>query len=148
MDNLDENKELQGTANTAEAEKEKQVAADLGKFKDVKALLSAYNSLEAEFTRRSQRLKELEEKSKAPAQPADGQDGAPSSAHSTQRSLYEEASGDENVRNAIIADYIKAVTSGRGAPMVAGGFSVPSPKSRPASIKEAGRLAKEFLKNN
>ena len=31
-----------------------------GKFKDAKSLLSAYNNLEAEFTRRSQRLKELE----------------------------------------------------------------------------------------
>ena len=31
-----------------------------GKFKSVDALLRAYNSLQAEFTRRSQRLKELE----------------------------------------------------------------------------------------
>ncbi len=34
--------------------------AALGKFKDVNALLKAYEALEAEFTRRSQRLKELE----------------------------------------------------------------------------------------
>ena len=148
MDNLNANEELKGTANTAEAEKKEEVVADLGKFKDVKALLSAYNSLEAEFTRRSQRLKELEEKSKAPASPDGENGGAPSSAQNKPRSLYEEASGDEEVRNAIIADYLKAVTSGRGAPMVAGGFSVPSPKNKPASIKEAGRLAKEFLKNN
>jgi len=32
----------------------------LGKFKDVDALAQAYNALQAEFTRRSQRLKELE----------------------------------------------------------------------------------------
>ncbi len=32
----------------------------LGKFKNANALLDAYNSLEAEFTRRSQKLKELE----------------------------------------------------------------------------------------
>ena len=32
----------------------------LGKFKDVNALVRAYGSLQAEFTRRSQRLKELE----------------------------------------------------------------------------------------
>ena len=44
MDNLEN--ERRGTANAAEAEGEK-VAADLGKFKDVKALLDAYNSLEA-----------------------------------------------------------------------------------------------------
>ena len=34
--------------------------AVLGKFKDVDALVRAYGSLQAEFTRRSQRLKELE----------------------------------------------------------------------------------------
>ena len=36
------------------------VSTVLGKFKDVDALASAYSSLQAEFTRRSQRLKELE----------------------------------------------------------------------------------------
>lgn len=35
-------------------------STDLGKFRDVNALLKAYSSLQAEFTRRSQRLKELE----------------------------------------------------------------------------------------
>ena len=38
----------------------KEVSAVLGKFKDVNALARAYTSLQAEFTRRSQRLKELE----------------------------------------------------------------------------------------
>ena len=46
------------TANAAEAEKRECEA--LGKFKDVNALLEAYGALEAEFTRRSQRLKALE----------------------------------------------------------------------------------------
>lgn len=41
---------------------DKQVvgSADLGKFKDVSALMQAYQSLQAEFTRRSQRLKRYE----------------------------------------------------------------------------------------
>lgn len=38
----------------------KDVSTVLGKFKDVDALARAYSSLQAEFTRRSQRLKELE----------------------------------------------------------------------------------------
>ena len=142
MDNLTE--ELTGTANTAEAEVcREEVAADLGKFKDVKALLSAYASLEAEFTRRSQRLKELEEKNKDAA--CEG-GAAPSSAQlQNEPTLYERASGDEAVKNAIIADYLKAVSAGKGAPMVAGGIAVPSPKSKPASIREAGRLAAQFF---
>ena len=75
------------------------------------------------------------------------QDAAPSSAQDG-RSLYERAAGDEEVKNAIIADYLKAVCSGRGAPMATGGVAVPSPKNKPASIKEAGRLARQFLKND
>lgn len=41
-------------------EREKEVAPIAGKFKSVDALAKAYESLQAEFTRRSQRLKELE----------------------------------------------------------------------------------------
>lgn len=48
------------TGHTASAERENKGSAVLGKFKDVNALLAAYGALEAEFTRRSQRLKALE----------------------------------------------------------------------------------------
>lgn len=143
MDNLEN--ECSGTANAAEAERV-EVAADLGKFKDVKALLDAYNSLEAEFTRRSQRLKELEASKAQP--PAEAASGAPSPDTQNKASLYEAAAGDEEVKNRIIADYLMSVSSAKGAPMVTGGISVPSPKARPATIREAGRLAQEFLKNN
>lgn len=47
------------SAQTAEADL-KEGATDLGKFKDVSALMKAYNALQAEFTRRSQRLRALE----------------------------------------------------------------------------------------
>lgn len=66
-----------GTAQAAEAE-EKEGATILRKFKDVNALAEAYGSLQAEFTRRSQRLRALEkamensEKSKADAENAEG----------------------------------------------------------------------------
>jgi hypothetical protein len=43
-------------------EQGKNASTVLGKFKDVDALARAYGALEAEFTRRSQRLKELEKK--------------------------------------------------------------------------------------
>ena len=55
-DNVCENKEAE---QVAEAKVEKGSTA-FGKFKDANALLEAYESLQAEFTRRSQRLKELE----------------------------------------------------------------------------------------
>ena len=47
------------SAQTADADL-KEGATDLGKFKDVSALMKAYNALQAEFTRRSQRLRALE----------------------------------------------------------------------------------------
>ncbi len=58
------NEQTAFTAHTAEAEKDLGAAADgqvsFGKFKDANALLKAYNSLQAEFTKRCQRVKELE----------------------------------------------------------------------------------------
>lgn len=42
------------------AAKNQEASTVLGKFKDVDALVRAYSSLQAEFTRRSQKLKELE----------------------------------------------------------------------------------------
>ena len=42
------------------AEQGKIGSTDLGKFKDVNALMQAYTALQAEFTRRSQRLKRYE----------------------------------------------------------------------------------------
>ncbi len=47
-------------ANAGNGDMPAQASTDLGKFKDVSALLKAYDSLQSEFTRRSQKLKELE----------------------------------------------------------------------------------------
>ncbi|MBR1867941.1 MAG: hypothetical protein IJ800_05115 [Clostridia bacterium] len=51
------------STHTAEAERVEGVT--FGKFKDPRSLVRAYESLEAEFTRRSQRLKQLERESQA-----------------------------------------------------------------------------------
>ncbi len=48
------------TAHTAGAEDNMGATDDLGRFKDVKSLLNAYNALQSEFTRRCQKVKELE----------------------------------------------------------------------------------------
>ena len=70
------------------AEKGSTVA---GKFKDVNALLTAYGALEAEFTRRSQRLKELERKL------AEKEDGTEKSVEKVEAEKPEENSGSEGV---------------------------------------------------
>ena len=131
------------TAAPAEAEENReQPATGLGKFRDVDALLAAYNSLEAEFTRRSQRLRELEkaekEASPAPAAsetppPQAEQPGAPA------------AQPDEAVRDRIIAEYLAAVAASRSVPLITGGVNVPARRKTPSTVSEAGALAQEFL---
>ncbi len=62
MKNTKKENVYENIAETEEIATAKQEAAStvLGKFKSVDALVRAYGSLQAEFTRRSQRLKELE----------------------------------------------------------------------------------------
>ena len=48
------------TAQTAGAEENLGATEEFGKFKDAKSLLNAYNALQSEFTRRCQKVKELE----------------------------------------------------------------------------------------
>lgn len=55
------NNEFENTTHTAEADSDLGVTdVSIKKFKNVKGLLNAYNALESEFTRRCQRIKELE----------------------------------------------------------------------------------------
>jgi len=142
-DNVNAENENQVTAEPAQAE-ERTAAAGLGKFKSVDALMSAYLSLEAEFTRRSQRLKELEEGNKA--QP--GTDGGLSqSAQADGEQLLKAALADNNVRVAVIEDYLKTVAANKSIPLIVGGVSTPAPKDAPKTVREAGALAERFLKN-
>ena len=147
MDNLNE---TQVTADTAEAEKE-EAAAVLGKFKDVKTLMKAYSALEAEFTRRSQRLKELEKENKAVSVP-DVEEAPPSQkvegnepSQKSDEERIREALSDVKVRDAVIGDYLKGL-AGNSVPLVAGGGAVTAPRNTPKSVKEAGKLAQQFLK--
>ena len=122
--------------------------------------MSAYLSLEAEFTRRSQRLKELEEGSKARSLPqsADGvtdtqnaqsaENEAPSqSAENSKAELLQAALADSGVREAVIGEYLKTVASNKSIPLIVGGVSSPAPKAMPKTVREAGALAERFLKN-
>ncbi len=114
--------------------------------------MNAYLSLEAEFTRRSQRLRELEEESKAqkPQSTENGNAGeeAPSPiTENTGGRLLEAALADSGVREAVIGEYLKTVASNRSIPLIVGGVSSPAPKAMPKTVREAGALAESFLKN-
>ena len=141
-DNLTCNERV--TADTAEADKGNKAAAVLGKFKDVQTLMQAYTDLEAEFTRRSQRLKELECGNKAQSQP-DGAAEAPS--QNTEEELIKNALSNEKVREAVIGEYLKNLSEAKGVPLISGGGGVAAPRIAPKSVKEAGVLARQYLGN-
>lgn len=113
----------------------------LGKFKSVDALLRAYGELEAEFTRRSQKLKAFEEASKENEKtpsPCEQAQVAPS------EELYRAVMQDESVKARVLSDYLASL---KGVPLLSGsGSGVSAPSDRPKSIAEAGKLALGYFK--
>lgn len=96
---------------------------NLGKFKSVDALMRAYKELEAEFTRRSQKLKALEESA-----PLSGKAEPSGAAH-----VSEEAEPiAEEARVPLMTD---------------GGAGVIAPARKPKNIREAGNMALGYLRN-
>ena len=112
----------------------------LGKFKDVNALLSAYNSLESEFTKRCQKIKELE--------------GALSSidkVEAPKEELSEVADVKTDItdkeKEDILKEYLQDVMlKKQKAVLLDGtGVGVKTPITRPKTITQAGELARQIL---
>lgn len=127
------------TSHTAEAEKVEgeEGRASYGKFKSAEALLSAYNSLQAEFTKRCQRIKELE-----------------AGANKEEKSLAEDKTSTTSAqgitlkeKEEILKDYLIEIERGKSSAIVMGreGVGLKTPYSKPTTIAEAGKLAKEIL---
>ena len=137
--------------NTAEREVPEGELGALGelpsKFKSVDALLRAYEALEAEFTRRSQRLRALEEANKA----APVKQEQPSACETLPCEVSEE--GERAVRTAPeegSGAEKPAPSEGIALPrvplMTRSGAGISAPQLRPKTIEEAGRLALGYLK--
>ena len=107
----------------------------LGKFRDVNALLNAYNSLQAEFTKRCQRVKELE----AAAAVADKETVKVSPTENTGITPQE--------KETLIRDYLKEILGAKSKAIVldGSGTGVKTPVKKPRTVEEAGKLAKEML---
>lgn len=147
----------------AKTKAEEECAAILGKFRSLDALAKAYAALESEFTRRSQRLKELEKAAENfEGKPAAGVNAletgtgvaeavANSSAISVEAvlgdadALYRAASENGEVAGRIVKDYLASLS--KGAPLMKGGAGLPaSPKKKSSSIDGAGELALRYFK--
>lgn len=145
MDNITINEQIAPETHTVETEEvvkgENQGEISLGKFKDVNSLLNAYNSLQAEFTKRCQRLKELEGKMPADKTivPTDSEVGSEQAIKGITEKEKEE----------ILKGYLKSVLSSKQKALVmdGSGVGVRTPTGKPKTISEAGMLAKEILQN-
>lgn len=155
-------------AQTAAAEEEKGVVNDkpfIGKFASVDALYKAYERLEAEFTRRSQRLKALEagaqrntdETTPQGASP-DSCDGGKAAGETSGGSLAARADGDPKPQAENKPDGVFPTSGGEQKreddseavfPPVkfCRGRALVAPPVRPRTLAEAGELAKIYLKS-
>ncbi len=117
-------------------ETQAEALPDLGKFKSVDALLRAYGELEAEFTRRSQKLKALED-----AKTQKGEAGAV-----REDELYRMVNENEGVRARVLSDYLSSL---KGVPLLANsGVGVTAERAVPKTFGEAGAMALSYLKKN
>ncbi|MBQ8684979.1 MAG: hypothetical protein IJ514_02260 [Clostridia bacterium] len=116
--------EISGAEAVAEAKEgaraqDTEALAALGKFKDVDALAKAYGSLQAEFTRRSQRLKELERQAENfKAQSAETSVGAAGLGAEKLRKKAAQKKAEEREFDSFVSELEKA--SGRAADGVEG----------------------------
>lgn len=122
---------------TEEAEGGKEGEVSLGKFKDVDALLNAYNSLQSEFTKRCQKIKELESKMGT----GDKTEVPPQSQEENS------ADGDTTSKDDVLREYLLDVMKKKSKAIVmdGAGVGVKTPVSRPKTFEEAGSLAKQMF---
>ena len=113
----------------------------LGKFKDVGALLNAYNSLQSEFTKRCQKIKELESKVSN-----DDKTIVPSLEQSEPTN---QANTTLEGKEKVLKEYLLDVLAKQPSAIImdGAGVGVKTPVNRPTTIEEAGKLAKKLLNN-
>ena len=135
--------EVPGAGHAAEAE-EKRGPALLGKFRSADALAEAYSALEAEFTRRSQRLRELERRAENPGGAGTGapvsEEGEEGAVRPERRSFPDTpAASDATIgRGPALPQAEKAPPTGGGE--VPGGIPEKSPEESPESPKGPGKI--------
>lgn len=157
---MEETKRMDGSVRGAEAQAEQGTAeqgGNLGKFKSVGALLEAYNSLEAEFTRRSQRLRELEAQAAIGAAanggaPRSGETSEPAPTAEEPAVLSADGAGageiPQTIKNEIVAEYLARLRRGAPEVLAGGGSFVSAPAERAKTLKDAAVQAAELIKKN
>ena len=104
-------------------------------------MLSAYNSLQAEFTKRCQRIKELER---------DALSSDKVVAPDNESELKQNANITEEDKENVLKEYLQGVLSRKQKAVLldGAGIGVKTPINRPKTIGQAGALAREMLEKN
>ena len=141
----------------AQRENGSAAAGAFGKFESADALWKAYNSLQAEFTRRSQRLKELEKAAEennaqranevpTPEASASAPAATPEATPEDEEDLFVKANASEKVRRRIVGEYLSEVKRG-AVPLMKSGEGLRCPPERPKNLEDAGKMALGYFKN-
>ena len=127
------------TAGAEEVVSDQEEKVSLGKFKDVNALLSAYNSLQSEFTKRCQRLKEVEGQLSLR-----DKDAPPIKVDKPIESSKNTTPID---REEIVKEYLRELIGKKQSAILLDGVGVgvKTPINRPKTIREAETLARELF---
>lgn len=127
------------TAGAEDVVSDQEEKVSLGKFKDVNALLSAYNSLQSEFTKRCQKLKELETQIASKSENASIKDES-----SIQGKPLDTSPVD---KEQIVREYLKELLGNKQSAVLLDGVGVgvKTPINRPKTIREAGDLARQLF---
>lgn len=145
MENLknEQTEVLSAQPASAEMDKgEKQTEVSLGKFKDAKSLLEAYNSLQSEFTKRCQRIKELEGALKP-----DDKDKVPAENLTAVQNAKQQLTEQE--KQEVLKEYLQGVLDKKQKAVLLDGvgLGVKTPVQKPKTISQAGMLAKNIFEN-
>lgn len=121
-----------------------------GKFKNAEELFRAYKGLEQEFTRRCQKIKELEAENDRLQANAASEDEILSRALESDAVIDEKIRSSKRITNLIIADYLASLGRGYVAPVLKEGTgrSALTPVRKPKTLGEAKKLADLLIKGD
>lgn len=132
------------TVATEDGKGEDKGAVSLGKFKDASALLTAYNALQSEFTKRCQKIKQLESQLETNKQAENSEEVTLKQEEIKEPIKMQEA---QLSKEDALKDYLLEVIGKKPKAIVmdGAGASVKTPVYRPTTIEEAGKLAKNIF---
>lgn len=127
-----------------------ELSRRIGKFESPESLLKAYESLEAEFTKRSQKLRELEkanEKLSFDLADTERHNSYALAALECEDFVKQNVLTKESLKKAVIENYLEGIARGETVNLLGGGIGTGAltPPARPTSLSEAKLLADKII---